>query len=801
MQPREIVEEYRPARVLNTTPWSTVFLAADPRIGDDVVLKLIAPASPIAGEEAVGRFQAAVEAVRSLPGASVPPIRDVGITLDHNAFLVMDVVAGVRLEDWPRPTPARAIRVLLQILGAIEVLASAGVAHLNLRRDNILVAERGLTERVRLLGFGTGAFLAGAVGGVWPDPASSEVPPELVPIAPVARSAGWRSDLFSLAAVACHLLGVETQGAGGPNPKVVFDDDVASGLADSSALASVLERALSLDPLARGKSLGEVRDALIRSLPEEPAVRDVPVASVLGEGSPYETFRVEKGESPAVVVTPGPGAGAGREAEEPVVLSELPPAREIAPPPLRAREAAGPDESAKDSVRAEPADELGDAPHVAAVAEGGEEAAAKGRRIVIPRAVLLAVAAVAAAVLLVVAVMIVGRSRSAPAPQTAVGPTAIPTAVPAPAPELPPTTDPRLERAQALLLQGDAGGARKIIEALPREVTEAFSEDERSVFDDIRSALNGADRDRAVNDLRSGLEQGSVRMLNRGVAAVSALSRTEVRAVAGLERDLTRGREALAAHQALWAAQESGDTFGVIEHAAALDVLLPEYSAADQLRDQAAVSIRSEAEAAIEAGKYQRAIELLERLHRALPELPGVEERISWCRNRIDADTRQRETLAHTLAIGDEGNPERALLELAATEPDPAWRQQYEAARRKLEAQLADLDAGYPVVELPEGFELAFRKNATLVVPLAVKDDYRVERVAVLVKTPSHTEYREMPLEDVGGGSYPFEVGPDLHQNEWVQFFVVATDRSGHETRLGGPQGPLTIVKKKWFQK
>lgn len=801
MQAREIIEEYRPARVLKTSPWSTVFLAADPRIGDDVVLKLIAPASPIAGDEAVGRFQSAVEAVRSLPGASVPPIRDLGITPDQNAFLVMDVVGGVTLAEWPTPQPARAIRVLLQILGALEVLASAGVAHLNLREDNILVNERGLTERVRLLGFGTGAFLAGAIGGVWPDPESPEVPPEILPTARVVRAEGWRSDLFSLATVACRLLGAEVQGAGSREPRVTLEGATQSGLADSSALVRMLERALNLDPMARGRSLNEVRDALIRSLPEESVGREAAVPSVLGEGSPYETFRVEKGQTPSVVVSVGPGADPDDGFDQPVLISDLPPAPGIAPPPTRADEFVTTDEEGISRSEGEvPGDDDG-APYVAPVVEGEEAASSKGRRSFIPRKVLVAASAAAAVVLLVFVALILTRSRSAPSPQSGLRPTPIPTAVPTPEPDLPPPTDPRLAKAQALLLQGDAAGARSIVEALRRQDTEAFSEDERSLYEEIRSALGGADRERAIRDLRNGLDQGSVRMLRRGVAGVAGLSRSEVRAVSGLEGDLARGREALTAHQELWAAQEGGDSFGVIEHAAALDTLLPEYSAARQLRDQAAASIRAEAEAAIEAKDYQGAIALLDRLHEALPDLAGVEERITWCRDRVAADREQQATLDHILAIGEAGDLEGALRALDAATPNSDWQQRYQQARRRLEAQLAELDAGFPVIELPDGFELAYRKNDTLVVPLKVTDDYRVQRVVVLVKTANHPEFREIQLEDMGEGSYPFEVGPELHENDWVQFYVVATDPSGHETRLGGPQGPLTIVKKKWYQK
>ena len=85
--------------------------------------------------------------------------------------------------------------------------------------------------------------------------------------------------------------------------------------------------------------------------------------------------------------------------------------------------------------------------------------------------------------------------------------------------------------------------------------------------------------------------------------------------------------------------------------------------------------------------------------------------------------------------------------------------------------------------------------------PIRITDDYRVERAVVLVRTESKPEFREVPLRESGDGVYPFHVGPDIHGNESVEFYVVATDRSGHETRLGGPEGPLTIERKRWYQR
>ena len=87
-------------------------------------------------------------------------------------------------------------------------------------------------------------------------------------------------------------------------------------------------------------------------------------------------------------------------------------------------------------------------------------------------------------------------------------PTPVPTPEPTPEPELPPSTNPRLESAEALLMGGDAAGSRAAIQALRPEEIEAFTEDEAATYEDIRSALAGADRDRAIRDLRGGLEKG-----------------------------------------------------------------------------------------------------------------------------------------------------------------------------------------------------------------------------------------------------------------------------------------------------
>jgi hypothetical protein len=413
--------------------------------------------------------------------------------------------------------------------------------------------------------------------------------------------------------------------------------------------------------------------------------------------------------------------------------------------------------------------------------------------------VVASVVVVLAVISMIVAV--IGRDEPTEPIGSQVVASPVPTPLPTAAMDFEPTMDPRLKGAQSSMIDGDLVGARALLGELPPERIAAFSTEEAELIAEIRAALEGADRDRALRDLRGGLAQGSVRMLRRGVVGVSSLSSSEAAAVPGLNRDLARAREALNTHNALWEAEKAGDHLRVVELTTTMNDLLPQYSGALQARENAVVALKADAESAVDAGDYEVAIARFDSLRSAWPGVPEVEDRITWCRQRLLAEQRQRDLLEEILARGAAGDPEDGLRRLAEADPEPDWVGRYEEAQRRLEAQLADLDSGFPVVELQSDFELAFKKNQSLVVPLRVSDDYRVERVVVLVSTTGGADYREIELHNAGDGLYPFEVTPEVHGNAPVRFFVVATDRAGHETRLGGPQGPLTIQKKKWFQK
>jgi hypothetical protein len=60
---------------------------------------------------------------------------------------------------------------------------------------------------------------------------------------------------------------------------------------------------------------------------------------------------------------------------------------------------------------------------------------------------------------------------------------------------------------------------------------------------------------------------------------------------------------------------------------------------------------------------------------------------------------------------------------------------------------------------------------------------------------------REVPLEKSRTGYYTVEIPPAFHQNETVDFYVVATDLSGHEAYLGSRDKPLQLKRKQGFER
>jgi hypothetical protein len=794
-QVKQILDEYRLEGVVKTSVCTTVFQAIDPRTDGRVVIKLINPAGPVAEEANRSRFVQALQVAQSGDIRALPRTMDFGFTPEENAFLVTELIEpAVRLGSIAGEPPSRMVSVLVGVLDAVDELAMAGSAHLNLSPDNVLVTD----DTVRIVGLGTGAYLVGAPSGVWPAEGNRYAAPELFGRGVARRDDLWLADLYSMSLMACDLLGVDVEGHGTADPKVEVRDAGAEGAQQFESVAAV---ALRGDTSARTVAVSELRRALVKcafptvegagaAIPAEPvvipdktlriplptALTDADAAMVGSDETPVPTSGGAVSETVVVPLPPTP-------VETPV---------EIAKPPE-------PTAEPKQIPAAEPVKEAEPDPSAQTHPSAGPGAGAQ-----VPWR--LVGAAVAAVVVLAVVMTLMPTGGPEPAPEPVVEPVAqlpTPTAVPAPEPvqEILPSIHPLLEQAELQLAEGDLEGARAAYEALTDEEIDQFSGVEQDIYFAVLDAVEGTDQGTALKDLRGGLKAGSIRMLRRGVAGLADLDQSEIQAEPGLREDLDHARNSLRTHERLWTANKNGNHVAVLEQSRRMISLLPDYSGSYKLRDESATAIEEQAETAIAARDFDSAVQHLESIHRFWPGRDGLVERMEWCRLEKASDVRLQDVLDRALAAGAQGDPEQGLRVLAGASASGALAGSVAEARDLLEQQLAGLDARPPEIRLPPDFTLAYKKNETVVVPITVTDDYRVERVAVHVRGPDDPAYREIELQRAADGGYPFQVTPALHGNAKLFFYVVATDRSGHAANLAGETQPLVLERKRWYRR
>jgi hypothetical protein len=65
---------------------------------------------------------------------------------------------------------------------------------------------------------------------------------------------------------------------------------------------------------------------------------------------------------------------------------------------------------------------------------------------------------------------------------------------------------------------------------------------------------------------------------------------------------------------------------------------------------------------------------------------------------------------------------------------------------------------------------------------------------------PPDGSFRELPAERSSFG-YTVAIGPGFHGNGTVGIYVLATDLSGHEGRLGSRERPLELRRTEGFER
>jgi serine/threonine-protein kinase len=238
-----------------------VWKARDTRLNRTVAIKRLK------GQH-TARFEQEAHAIAALNHPHICQIYDVGPD-----YLVMEYVEGKPLVSQEKPGPLKveeAVKLALQVAGALEEAHSQGILHRDLKPGNILVTVKGPGRelRAKLLDFGlaklmteTDSDATKTIEGTILGTAAYMAPEQAE-----GKSLDERSDIFSFGAVLYEILCGARAFPGSSTATVlsaVLRDDPAP-LHATPELQRIVAKCLAKQPRDRFSSMAELRAALER---------------------------------------------------------------------------------------------------------------------------------------------------------------------------------------------------------------------------------------------------------------------------------------------------------------------------------------------------------------------------------------------------------------------------------------------------------------------------------------------------------------------------------------------------------
>ena len=303
-----VADRYQVIRKLGEGGMSVVYEAQHVKLKRSFALKALLP-SLADNQEALTRFEREAEMLAGLRHPNVVEISDWELLPDGSPCMILEFLHGanlsIRISRGPMPWDAIA-RIGDQVMSALVLAHRNGITHRDLKPANIFIAIDDVgDERIKLLDFGVSKLRGvGTMTGMF---AMLGTPSYMSPeqVSGNSDSVGPSTDVWAMAAIlyemATGLLAYrgETFAAtvmqitgGRPDPIPAFRPDA------SPAFIDLIDRALSLDPERRIKTIEELRAGLRAALEPRNAYRlNTPVA-----GTPVIPMRLAsaRAATPAV---------------------------------------------------------------------------------------------------------------------------------------------------------------------------------------------------------------------------------------------------------------------------------------------------------------------------------------------------------------------------------------------------------------------------------------------------------------------------------------------------------------------
>jgi serine/threonine-protein kinase len=143
-----VAGRYRVLRKLGAGGMADVYLAEDATLGRRVAVKVLL--GRYAGDaQFVERFRREAQAAARINHPNIVNIYDWG-PVDGTYYIVMEYVEGETLKDHIRRegrySPGEAVRIALELLGAVQVAHAAHIVHRDIKSQNILIDPSGAVK-------------------------------------------------------------------------------------------------------------------------------------------------------------------------------------------------------------------------------------------------------------------------------------------------------------------------------------------------------------------------------------------------------------------------------------------------------------------------------------------------------------------------------------------------------------------------------------------------------------------------------------------------------------------------------
>jgi serine/threonine protein kinase len=355
----------------------------------------------------------------------------------------------------------------------------------------------------------------------------------------------------------------------------------------------------------------------------------------------------------------------------------------------------------------------------------------------------------------------------------------------------------QLEKAEAAVALGELAAAGAAFDAISPEDLGGLSQPEQERYKTIRATYGTMRRQALTKAMQRALAAGNIKVLTDTVREISNEEEAVFKRDADFSASIEEAHRALNLQATLLKAQRQGDLAQVLQNSSVLVEVVPKYALAAEAREKAAAALEREADTLAAKGSFDLALARLDTVRRSWPTRTGLQDRLERVKTEQETDQRFTALMAQVQQTEAGKAPEKGLELLKSLPPNAQTAERVQQMRERLTKQLEQLDAQPPTLALAPGLKLEYKKGEAVILAFKIQDDHGVKDAQLFARVEGSGKYVELPLRRGTGADWSAEISASFHQNQTVDFYVAASDYSGHTAQLGKAQEPLKLKRKK----